>query len=394
MYAVPCIGAGTAAQSLSGFGVPNPFCGDLFSNFMTIDNVTQQVKKITTASYEKQIYDLKQMLEISKSLSSVLEFKTLIESILYICMCQMRTLSAGIFIQNNFDAVNFTLDTNYNGMELSPDTEYAIPLQHPCIALLEHTNMTYTFEELCDILKEDRKGIEVIGTLSPSLVVPLKVKNRLNGVLVLGERIDLGEGNVYSMYEKEQILNIASLAAIAINNTQLIDMTTTDMMTHLKLKHYFFTVLMDKLERAAIDDKSVAILMLDIDHFKHFNDTYGHASGDMVLQEVANVIKNSVRSEDLAARYGGEEFVVMLFESNEEAAVMVAERIRNNIQALDLEYEGAHMKVTISIGVSVYSGAERIAAKKLVENADTALYESKKTGRNKTTAYRPSMKIQ
>lgn len=211
---------------------------------------------------------------------------------------------------------------------------------------------------------------------------------------MLGERIDLGEGNVYSMYEKEQILNIASLAAIAINNTQLIDMTTTDMMTHLKLKHYFFTVLMDKLERAAIDDKSVAILMLDIDHFKHFNDTYGHASGDMVLQEVANVIKNSVRSEDLAARYGGEEFVVMLFESNEEAAVMVAERIRNNIQALDLEYEGAHMKVTISIGVSVYSGTERIAAKKLVENADTALYESKKTGRNKTTAYRPSMKIQ
>lgn len=356
--------------------------------------IRQKTQEISIASYEKQIYDLKQLLEISKSLSSVLEFKTLIESILYICMCQMRTLSAGIFTQNGLEDSCFTLGSNYNGLEPESCSTLAIAANHPAISLLESTNMTYTYDELVDILKEDAKEIDFLETLNPSLIVPLKVKSHLNGILLLGERIDLGEGNVYSSYEKEQILNIASLAAIAINNTQLIDMTTTDMMTHLRLKHYFFTVLVDKLDHSKINDLPLSILMLDIDHFKRFNDTYGHACGDLVLQKVANVIKDSIRDEDMAARYGGEEFVVMLYNTEAENAQKVAERIRKNIENLDIEFNDSHMSVTISIGVSVFVPQDEIVAKKLVENADTALYESKKNGRNRSTIYSSEMKIQ
>ena len=238
-----------------------------------------------------------------------------------------------------------------------------------------------------DILKSRKEEIAFLETLHPSLIVPLKVKNRLNGFLVLGERIDLGEGNVYSSYEKNQIMTIASLAAIAINNATLMDMTTTDMMTHLKLKHYFFSVLMDKIDHAFVDSRSLAVFMLDIDHFKKFNDTYGHACGDMVLIEVAQIIKNTVRAEDLAARYGGEEFVVLLCDVEQEQAFEIAENIRKAVETKDFVFEGQHMNVSISVGISMYFGIKEMTAKLLVEHADAALYESKNNGRNRTTIY-------
>ena len=344
---------------------------------MNVDSIAISANSLS--NYEKQIYDLKQLLEISKSLSSVLEIKKVIESMLYICMCQMRTLSAALFTLNGFEATAFTLDSNYNGMELASDIDYAVPVDHPAIQLLESTNMTYTYEEMIDILKTRKEEIAFLETL--------QVKNRLNGFLVLGERIDLGEGNVYSSYEKNQIMTIASLAAIAINNATLMDMTTTDMMTHLKLKHYFFSVLMDKIDHAFIDSRSLAVFMLDIDHFKKFNDTYGHACGDMVLIEVASIIKNTVRPEDLAARYGGEEFVVLLCDVEQDQAFEIAENIRKAVEEQDFVFEDQHMKVSISVGISMYFGLKEMTAKLLVEHADEALYESKNNGRNRTTIY-------
>lgn len=352
---------------------------------MSVDSI--KISAESLENYEKQIYDLKQMLEISKSFSSVLEIKKVIESILYICMCQMRTLSAALFTQKGFEETSFTLDSNYNGMVLASDINYSIPEDHPAIHLLETTNSAYTYEEIVDILSTGKEGIDFLETLYPSLIVPLKVKNRLNGFLVLGERIDLGEGNVYTSYEKSQIMTIASLAAIAINNASLMDMATTDMMTHLKLKHYFFTVLIDKLDHAYIDKKNIAVFMLDIDHFKKFNDVYGHACGDMVLTEVASLIKDSIRSEDLAARYGGEEFVVLLPDVEQKDAFEIAERIRTSIEQKDFVFENQHMNVSISVGIAMYFGTIGMTAKKLVEQADMALYESKNTGRNKTSIY-------
>ena len=354
---------------------------------MDIDYLRKKTEDLNTASYEKQIYDLKQLLEISKSLSTELNIHTIIDSILYICMCQMRTLSAGLFIQKDLDDTSFTLASNYNGMEIDESINYSIPITHPLINLLERTNMTYSYEELAGILKESAAGLEVFETLEPSLIVPLIAKRHLNGILVLGERIDLGEGNIYSSYEKEQILNIASLAAIAINNAQLMDMATTDMMTKLKTKHYFFTILNDKIEASAKQEIPLSVLMFDIDFFKKFNDTYGHDCGDYVLIKVAETIKNGIRAQDLASRYGGEEFTVMLYNTDKDAAFKIAERIRKKIDNLKLKYDGNKVSLTISIGLSTFHSKDPIPAKQLVIQADTALYESKQTGRNKTSCF-------
>ncbi|HOE09318.1 MAG TPA: GGDEF domain-containing protein, partial [Treponemataceae bacterium] len=198
-------------------------------------------------SYEKQLYDYKQLLEISKSLSSVLEYSTLIESILYVCMCQMRVLGAGVFVLKTFDSDFFTLDSNYNGLEPLDTISYNIPITHPIVSFLAEHNVSYTLDEFEKAFGGEDL-LEQIASLNPSLIVPLKQKNHLNGILLLGERIDLGEGVSYNEYDRQQMMNIASLSAIAINNASLIEMTTTDMMTHLKLKHYFYTVLAEKME--------------------------------------------------------------------------------------------------------------------------------------------------
>jgi len=333
------------------------------------------------ASIEKQIYDLKQLLEISKSLNSVIDFSTLIEAILYTCMGQMKTLGIAIFTKKNFDAASFQLNRNYCGFELDSEFDYSIPEDHPLVKLMNLQNMCLTIDDIKKNIALD-SPIESLIALQPSLIVPLKAKNHISGLLLLGEQIT---SEPYSEYEKEHILNIASLAAIAISNAALLEMTTTDMMTHLKLKHYFYTVLMEKLEIGTAQEMSVSVLMLDIDFFKRFNDTYGHACGDVVLQMVASVIQQNTRNQDMAARYGGEEFVVMLSDTPSKTAQKIAERIRNSIENLDILYDGQHLNLTISIGVAQYNPEIDTTAKTLVDRADKALYSSKQTGRNKVT---------
>jgi len=335
----------------------------------------------TDASFEKQIYDLKQLLEISKSLNSVLDYSTLIEAILYTCMGQMKTLGVAIFTKKNFDANSFQLNRNYCGFELLNDFDYSIPEDHPLIKMLNLQNSCVTVDDIRQSISVDQ-AIEGLIALQPSLIIPLKAKNHTNGLLVLGEQIT---SEPYSEYEKEHIMNIASLAAIAISNAGLIEMTTTDMMTHLKLKHYFYTVLIEKLEVSAAQNMPVSVLMLDIDFFKRFNDTYGHACGDVVLQMVASVIQQNTRNQDMAARYGGEEFVVMLCDTPSRTAEKIAERIRTSIENLDILYDGQHLNLTISIGVAQYSADLDLTAKSLVDRADKALYNSKQTGRNKVS---------
>ncbi|HPX13700.1 MAG TPA: diguanylate cyclase DgcA [Treponemataceae bacterium] len=334
------------------------------------------------ASLEKQIYDLRQLLEISKSLNSVIDFTSLIDALLYTCMGQMKTLGVAIFTKKNFDATCFQLNRNYYGFELDNDNDYSIPEDHPLIKKMAELNTSMTIADIKKAKIAIDEPIKGLISLEPSLVVPLKSRNHVNGLLVLGEQITT---EPYSDYDKEHILNIASLAAIAISNAALIEMTTTDMMTHLKMKHYFYTVLLEKLELSESQKIPLSVLMLDIDYFKRFNDTYGHACGDVVLQMVASVIQQNTRNQDMAARYGGEEFVVMLCDTPDTAAVKIAERIRSSIENLDILYEGQHLSLTISIGVAVYHPETDTSAKHLVERADKALYESKQTGRNRVT---------
>ena len=344
------------------------------------------------SQYEKRIYDLEQLLEISRSLCSTIEFSKLIESILYTCMGQMHVLGAGIFILDALDSDVFMLGNNYSGMDLDSTVAYRIPVNHPLINAIDRINTVYTLEELEKKLPNGC-NVQMITSLRPSLVVPLLLRNHLVGILLLGERLVTGNDSSFTPYEKEQILMIASLAAVAINNAALVERSSTDMMTHLKLKYFFMQVLADKIDLAVAKNLPLAVIMLDIDFFKRFNDTYGHACGEYVLQTVAKIMRSIIRNEDLASRYGGEEFTILLNNTGKEDAMTVADRIRSKIEQYDFCYESQHVQVTISLGVTEFNVQTNpvMSPKALVNQADQALYVSKRKGRNRVTFADPKL---
>ncbi|MGI5174571.1 sensor domain-containing diguanylate cyclase [Treponema sp. OMZ 840] len=337
--------------------------------------------------FEKNLYDNKQLLEIAKSLYSVLDLPTLIESVLYICMCQMRVSGAAVYIHKSFDSEFFILEENYNVLRLDDRKPLFIAADHPLIQYLSKTNTIYTLDELSDLFGNS-EPIRQFTDLNPSLIVPLNQKTILNGILLLGDRIEGKKDIPYNEYEKEQIATIASLAAIAVNNAALVEMTTTDIMTRLKLKHYFHKVLADKLEFSKDNELPLCLMMIDVDHFKKINDTHGHACGDLILQQIAKIIVDGIRGQDMAGRYGGEEFTVMLFDTDKQAAFKVADRIRHAVEEHFFEYHGIIIKSSISIGVSMFTPeTPDMSVRDLIDQADKALYESKRQGRNRVTLY-------
>lgn len=346
-----------------------------------------ETKNNSTVQSEKRIYDLEQLLDIATSFCSTLDFTKLLESIVYITMAQMHVLGAEIFVRDLISNEQLILETST--LEVNDSKErVSIPVNSDLANAILTLRTPVTLNDLRNG-KQEFRYLDVLEKLNPTLIVPLIQKNHLNGILLLQERISIGEDNKYTEYEKQQIMSIASLASVAINNASLLEKASTDMMTHLKLKFFFFNILTEALDNAFLQDENIAVLMLDIDFFKKFNDTYGHECGDYVLIKVAELIKESLRDTDVASRYGGEEFTVLLKKTKLEEAKLVAERIRTKIEGYDFNFNNQHMKVTISIGLAVFDTTENLAysPNEFVNQADKALYISKNSGRNKVSVF-------
>ncbi len=163
-------------------------------------------------------------------------------------------------------------------------------------------------------------------------------------------------------------------------------MAVTDPLTGLYNRRYAVPHMQTLIERSDPEKSPISVGLLDIDHFKNINDTYGHGVGDEVLKEFANRIRHNVRGVDLAARIGGEEFLVVMPETSQAAAAVVAERLRASIAAkpFKVSHEVGQINITVSIGISAgVDPAETPEA--LLEHADIALYRSKNNGRNRVT---------
>ena len=340
--------------------------------------------------YEKRIYDLEQLLDIAKSFCSTLDFSNLLESIVYICMAQMHVLGAEIFVRDPItnDVLNLETKKHEKG-----EKKLSIPVNSPIATKLLTMNKPVTVSYLREFVGND-KHLKLLESLSPTLIIPLVEKtNHLSGILILQERIAIEDETTYTEYEQNMIMSIASLATVAINNASLMEMSSTDMMTHLRLKYFFFNQLTEAIDKAFEAEENIAVLMFDIDFFKKFNDTYGHECGDFVLISVANIIKSSLRESDIASRYGGEEFTVLLRKGNKDEAMKVAERIRQKIEDYDFVYNDQHLHVTVSGGVSVFDkNTNPVELPNLfVNQADSGLYMSKNNGRNQVTFFDPAV---
>ncbi len=180
---------------------------------------------------------------------------------------------------------------------------------------------------------------------------------------------------------------IATHAAMALRNADryeaLLEKAQRDALTGLANYGHFWTVLESEVKRAARYERALSLVLIDIDHFKRFNDRHGHLAGDRALARVARTLAERSRTHDLAARYGGEEFAVLLPETGAEGAALFAEKIRVALEGMVIDADADDV-LTASVGVATL-GARPVAAD-LVAAADERLYEAKDAGRNRVCA--------
>ncbi len=163
-------------------------------------------------------------------------------------------------------------------------------------------------------------------------------------------------------------------------------MANFDAVTSLASKHAFIKRFDEEFSYASRTNLPLSLIMCDIDFFKKVNDTYGHLAGDLALSHIADLIKKTIRNEDIAARYGGEEFAVILRGIDLEGAKGLAERIRSIVEKTPMNFENKQIKITLSLGVANMDKEKYKKPKQLIQAADQCLYAAKESGRNQVQA--------
>jgi diguanylate cyclase (GGDEF)-like protein len=221
-----------------------------------------------------------------------------------------------------------------------------------------------------------------------SIIVPLSGIEGVYGITVLGNKV---LGTPYTEVEKMYIDKFTRFISIGIQNNLHHESSITDAKTGLYNHAYFTQRLEQEIAHAIRHGAKVGLIMLDIDHFKKFNDTWGHLAGDEVLNALALTLKRTVRSEDVASRFGGEEFCILAIECDAQTLFEMSERIRRAIESMKVVYKDEVLSVTASLGCCCIDPELRIGPDAYIEMADKALYASKSTGRDRSTMYRPRL---
>ncbi len=227
--------------------------------------------------------------------------------------------------------------------------------------------------------------------ISSLLLVPLNIQEKTIGVFICGysQPMELKED------ELQFLILISSRASLSINNAQLHEeirrLSITDGLTGLYNYRYFQETLTKEIQKCKRLNQILSLLMIDIDHFKDFNDTFGHQEGDALLQRLAMLLNFQIRQTDIIARYGGEEFVIIVPGTTNENALLLGERIRKEVEENIFTPEDKYrleptLPVTISVGIATFPN-DAVNQKVLIACADNALYEAKRTGRNKVVAH-------
>ncbi len=350
--------------------------GELAESF---ELMRQNLRKFQ-ASLEERVAELETLYNVGRAVSSTLDFRRLMEIILdqvlkimnaergSIMLLDEKTQELRIEIARGLPEDVIRTTRVKVGEKISG---YVLETGRPLLII--DTTRSPSFSRLKD-------GKIAAGTL---LSVPLVAKDKRLGVLNVSKSIP------YSFDDRDLDLlsALSNQVAIAIDNARLYTLAITDELTGIYIRRYFMQRLKEELRRGKRYAHDVTVMMLDIDHFKNFNDTYGHQQGDVVLRFVAATLKRTVRTVDIVARLGGEEFAVICPQKDAEEALVPAERIRRAVEEARVDIGVAEVNVTVSIGVASAPG-DAASDRDLLEAADKALYEAKARGRNRVCLYR------
>jgi len=223
----------------------------------------------------------------------------------------------------------------------------------------------------------------------PLLSVPVCWQSEVKGVIQIAR--EPGKPS-FEQSDVELLSLFSSQVAITLENSRLYQevqsLAVFDPLTQIYNRRGFADIANREIERAQRFGHSLALLFLDIDHFKEVNDTHGHAAGDQILSEIAERCKNIIRNVDVISRHGGEEFIVLLLESDINIAQIIAKRLQSVIKEYPFQTDAGPISITVSIGISDFN--EQVnGLGTLIHNADMALYKAKSSGRNRVIVFQP-----
>jgi diguanylate cyclase (GGDEF)-like protein len=352
---------------------------------------------------EKRNIQLSYLIKTAKSLSSALNKEKLLRVIIetYGDLTKSdRTASLCALYLMDYNVSRFVYTTGYN-MDVTMLSRPSFSIDDQPFKLLKKQNEIIFFDEKEDIkhsfFKENK--LHMLQEVDNTLLIPLIVENETMGVVTA-----FLSKPTYDFFRKDPYLlrALTGQVCIALGSAVQSELAVLDRLTKVYNHVYFEGRLQQEIARSDRYKYPVSVLMIDIDHFKRINDTHGHPQGDVILQEVAKVIKSNIRIVDLCARYGGEEFAVILPEtdltaysertdvkkSDDEAggALAKAQSLRKAVEKMEVTTpEGARMKLTVSIGIGVkrFPEGARMTKDQLIKEADRQLYKAKQEGRNR-----------
>jgi two-component system, cell cycle response regulator len=272
-------------------------------------------------------------------------------------------------------------------IELARYPELRAALDAGSAVLVEDVRESQLYEGTRELWEREGLNVEIRSVIA----LPFTLDRRQAGVFFLRRMLSEPPLTAEDVHFADAVIKAA---VAAIQRAQVIEMTKadnarlealalTDPLTLVLNRRALVSRLMAEVDRARRYESVVTILMIDLDHFKGVNDTYGHPAGDQVLRDVAQLLQHEVRSVDIVARYGGEEFMIVLPETSTEGAVTFAERIRERIESQTFESTGHSLLLTTSIGVASFPSPRATSMEDLVARADEALYRAKAEGRNR-----------
>jgi diguanylate cyclase (GGDEF)-like protein len=231
---------------------------------------------------------------------------------------------------------------------------------------------------------KDKEVIKSFEKLKPEIVIPILGPFGLYGIILMGRKLLAGGYSAKELLFIEQLLTFVSQA---IKNHLHYERSLRDTKTGLFNHGFFISRLNEEIARTKRGDYPSSVIVMDVDKFKNFNDSYGHLAGDRVLENLALTIKQSVRTEDIPSRFGGEEFTVLLPNSDQDASWIVSERLREAVAVMLVPWDPPLPQVTISLGIYTFDKSNTLDAEGIILRVDEALYLSKERGRNCSTVW-------
>lgn len=330
-----------------------------------------------TSELEKIQAQLESIYDNSRILAGILDVDEVIKAVMQITNSILKYPAAALLMKQG--------DAGYifRGRVIEDEINLRLkPAPEDSVELLQRVSKLGSPVSIMDILHRDDYTALRADTRAVMLA-PMTVRRKTLGVLVAESTVK----GAFSERDEKMFWVVARSAAMAIDNSlvhhEMEELTITDDLTGAFNYRYFTTKLNEEERRAARYNQPLSLIMLDIDHFKKFNDTYGHEAGNLILKELSRVAFNCVRDTDVFTRYGGEEFAIILPQTTQSEAQQIASRIRESIERTRFSIGEGLPRQTVTVSVGMTSFPENGKSHdELIQLADQALYRAKGSGRN------------